>query len=58
MTTPKPPTEKACYGVMCPQHANCQRYHAVNGAPQGTKFIGTCSETGESRPLFLVKVPS
>lgn len=59
MTTQKPPSEKACYGILCEKHAQCQRYHAIDGAPAHQQRIGTCDRDGNGeRPLFLVKVPS
>ena len=43
----------ACFGVMCPQHKRCARYHAVEGAGAGQSFIATCDVRGTGeRPLF------
>lgn len=56
MIIPITPTTPNCYGVCCEKHAQCARYQAVDGAIGDPHTIGTCSETGASRPLFLVKV--
>lgn len=41
-----------CFGVGCPQHGECARYEAVNGATYEPR-IGTCSDDGKERPLFV-----
>ena len=43
-----------CYGVLCPVHAECARYHAVNGAIGSPHTVATCRDmtTGEL-PLFV-----
>lgn len=46
----------ACYGVMCPEHKQCARYHLVDNAPHGQQFIATC-EHGRERPLFVQHRP-
>ncbi len=47
---PITPASPACYGVLCPQHECCARYHAAEGTPAHT--IGTC-ESGGELPLFI-----
>ena len=47
----------ACFGVMCPNHGQCARYHMVDGKPAGQTVIGTCERDG-ARPLFLLKEKS
>lgn len=49
-----PITQKVpvCLGVCCELHHKCQRYEAVNGATYQPR-IGTCSEDGKDRPLFV-----
>jgi hypothetical protein len=44
-------TATACFGVNCPQHCLCARYHAVDGATHVD--IGTCVKPDGSRPLFV-----
>ena len=48
------PTTPNCYGVCCPPHGRCDRYHAVDGAVDSPRTIATCLDmvTGE-RPLFI-----
>lgn len=41
-----------CFGVMCPQHGECERYQAINGDSLDTQRIGTC-KTKNEWPLFL-----
>lgn len=44
----------ACFGVLCERHAQCSRYHAVNGAPASLPRIGHCEPDEHSpRPLFV-----
>lgn len=52
------PSTPNCYGVMCPKHAQCARYLAVDGATGGPHTIGTCHDNGGAvkRPLFVLKV--
>jgi hypothetical protein len=49
---PIAPTEPACYGVACAQHANCQRYAAVKEA-QGRHVIYFCGSGDGERPMFV-----
>ncbi len=37
----------ACFGVMCPAHAQCARYHAINGFNRMEDRIGTCADGGK-----------
>lgn len=48
--TPITPTTP-CFGIMCPQHAQCNRYSAVDGSQPGTQ-LGSCAE-GREYPLFV-----
>lgn len=50
--TPITATTPSCFGVMCPNHSKCQRYHLIDGAPAHQQRIGTCDDNGE-RPLFV-----
>lgn len=50
---PITPTEPACYGVMCAQHQNCNRWHAAEGRPVVT--IGTCENGAGERPMFQAR---
>lgn len=44
-------TEPACYGLMCPQHEHCRRYHAAEGEPVQT--VMTCEDAAGDRPMFV-----
>lgn len=48
---PITPTEPACFGVVCPMHEHCARYHAAEGTPLHT--IDSCQQ-GDERPLFVM----
>lgn len=53
MIRPISPTVPACHGVLCPQHAQCARYAASEGACIDIT-IGTCDEHGQRVwPLFV-----
>jgi hypothetical protein len=57
MTFPFPITEitesaPACFGFDCQGHAQCERYHLIETAAEGTPRIGTCGE-GHDKPLFI-----
>lgn len=45
------PVEPACYGVVCPAHEHCARYHAAEGQPRET--IPTCADAHGARMLFM-----
>lgn len=45
------PLAPACFGVVCSQHKDCARYHAVDGSRADPKTIGTC-RTRDGYPLF------
>ena len=47
-------TRPACYGVQCPQHAECARYAAVEGS-SWADTIGTCDDGEGGRPLFVAQ---
>jgi hypothetical protein len=53
MITKITPVEPACFGVMCPMHEHCERYHAAEGQP--VHRIDTCVAEGDTRPLFVVR---
>jgi hypothetical protein len=40
-----------CFGIMCPQHAKCARYNAVDGSQPETQ-LGSCAD-GQDYPLFV-----
>lgn len=42
----------ACYGVTCPQRAQCRRYTAVEGS-DALHYIATCEDGSGERPLFI-----
>jgi hypothetical protein len=49
----QPITEKTlCFGIMCPQHAQCARYNAVDGSHPDTQ-LGSCLD-GKEYSLFLL----
>lgn len=49
---PITPHLPACFGVCCPQHADCARYAAVERMTDAYA-IATCDDEGiGSRPLF------
>ncbi len=48
---PPLPVEPACYGVACPAHEHCARYHAAEGRPRDT--IPTCADAHGVRTLYL-----
>lgn len=50
--TPITKEAPVCFGVMCDKHGQCARYQAINGATYQPR-IGTCSEDGKERPLFV-----
>jgi hypothetical protein len=43
--------ETACFGVLCPAHETCARYHAVESAPM--RFIASCFHEGDNFPLYV-----
>lgn len=49
---PITPTEPACFGLVCPHHEHCARYHAVEGTPLVT--LDSCQQ-GDERPLFVMR---
>lgn len=52
--TPKAP---ACFGLCCELHNQCARYHAIEGMPDSSIAIDSCSGMGEGpRPLFQPEV--
>ena len=55
--TPITDANPACYGVMCPEHQQCERYAMVESTTWH-HTIGTCADTGSAvdRPLFLARV--
>lgn len=51
MIRPISDTTPACYGVVCPHHAICRRYAAVEGSsPDHT--IGTCADGAGGWPML------
>lgn len=47
-----PITDKTpCFGIMCPRHAQCARYNAVDGSQPETQ-LGSCAD-GQDYPLFV-----
>ena len=45
-------TTPACYGIACPKHGACARYHAVEQtSPDHTQ--GTCDDGQGGRPMFV-----
>lgn len=53
MTESKNPTPARCYGVCCPRHSTCKAYHAVNGAINAPRPVGTCDETRKVWPGYV-----
>ena len=49
---PITPTTPVCYGVCCPRHQACHRYHLVEGMAEHTQAISSC-QAGAEFPLFL-----
>ena len=47
--------EPACFGVLCPAHEHCARYHAAEGLPKIT--IATCEGADGERPLYVTAAP-
>lgn len=47
-------TESAplCYGIACPDHANCKRYTDVDGS-DALHYVSTCQDGGGERPWFI-----
>ena len=46
----EPHDDPACFGVACPKHAECARYHAIETAPAVT--IDSC-QRGNTWPMFI-----
>ena len=46
----EPRDDPACFGVACPKHAECARYHAIETAPAVT--IDSC-QRGNTWPMFI-----
>ena len=49
------PAVPACYGVLCPQRKDCQRYHLVEST-EVDKTISTCAGADGSRPHFVAVI--
>ena len=41
-----------CFGMVCPIHAECLRYRAVDGMPGHYVAIASCATSSGTRPLF------
>jgi hypothetical protein len=50
---PIQPAEPACFGVCCPSHGRCERYHAVEKRPCDEAVLETCIDGTGAFPLFL-----
>lgn len=50
--TPRTDTMPACYGVLCPKHAACARYHAVEQTSMN-HTQATCDDGQGGRPMFV-----
>lgn len=52
--TPITPFDPVCYGIACDHHAECARYHAVNGATYEQR-IAFCDDLSNEqyKPLFV-----
>jgi hypothetical protein len=44
---------QACFGVCCPNHRDCARYHAVEASPAGGT-IATCDAGRGQFPAFVL----
>ncbi len=56
MIRPISPTAPACYGVLCKQHGQCQRYAAVETtSPDHTQ--ATCHDGQGGYPMFVAIQP-
>lgn len=54
----KTPTNPACFGVACPNHNKCTRYHAVEHSFMPA--MATCDDhgTGEHPEFIAVEEPT
>ena len=50
--TPITRNNPVCLGVVCPKHAQCVRYHRVDGATTEER-IASCQDAEGKRPLFI-----
>lgn len=46
------PSDYLCHGLACPQHAQCLRYQAADGAVDHVWWMATCQE-GDKFPKFI-----
>lgn len=50
--TPITRNDPVCFGTVCPKHAQCVRYHRVDGATTEER-IASCQDAEGKRPLFV-----
>ena len=53
MTRPVEASEQPCYGMCCPMHGRCARYHAVEGMASHHVAIISCATPDGQRPRFI-----